>query len=137
MLNLDVKLRKSFPEEGPVIYECVDWTPSFAQLNKCGYGSVHEITLKNKATGEFEHLTFEIVEAHESPITTVKWISGKIVTDDEYDTNLTFDYLDGKLVKVLAATTPKSLAIEVMAKRTERISYPAEITTFDIFSPVD
>lgn len=132
----EVKLRRSFPETKPVYYECIDERkPTFARLNECGYGSIHDITLRNKATNELERMTFEIVGATESPVTTVKWIWGKVVTDDDYDTALTFDYVDGELVQIIAATTPKSLPVEVMNERTKRIRYPAEVTTYDIFTP--
>ena len=129
--------RRSFPEEGPLFYEPTDWSPTFAQLSAQGYGSEHEITLKNLTTGRLERLSFKIVGATESPVTTVKWIWGKIATTDAYDTCLTFDYFDGQLVKIVAANTPKSLPVEVMRARTKRIRYPAEITTYDIFSPAE
>ena len=137
MARLNAMLRQSFPEEQPIFYECFDWTPTFVQLKAEGFGSKHEITLKNVATGDFERMTFEITGFTESPITTCKWIWGKIVTCDEYDTDITFDYFDGKLVRVIAAASPKSAPIEVTNIRTKDIRYPAEITTFDIFSSVD
>ncbi|MBR5389101.1 hypothetical protein IK146_00880 [Candidatus Saccharibacteria bacterium] len=137
MVFLDATLRRSFPEKEPIHYECVDWTPTFTQLKAEGYGSKHEITLKNVVTGELERMTFEIVGASESPVTTTKWIWGKVITDDGYDTDLTFDYVDGELVQIIAAATPKSAPVEVVKERTKLIRYPAEITTFDIFSPVE
>ena len=131
----NIKLRRSFPETEPIYYECVDERkPTFAQFNEQGYGSIHEITLRNKKTNELERMTFKIVGATESPVTTVKWIWGEVSTDDDYDTALTFDYLDGELVQIIAATTPKSLPVEMMNERTKRTRYAAEVTIYDIFT---
>ncbi len=130
-------IRRHFPEDMNLLYyELTDRSPSFKML-KDSIGRLQTITLKNLETGELETLEFTITGATESPITTTKWIWGPITTNDSYPTDLIFDYVDGNLVAVKASVTPKSLPVEQCAARTKNVRYPAELTTHDIFSPVN
>ena len=133
----EAKLRRSFPETKPIHYEWIgEQKPTFAQLKESSYGSGREITLKNKATGELERMILKsIVGYGESPVTTFKWIWWLVSTDDDYGTALIFDYLEGRLTDVIASTTPKSLPVEAMKERVERVSYAAAATAFDVFHP--
>ena len=129
--------RRAFPDDVKTYhYSPIDRIPTFQYLYAHRDDEAISVVLKNLDTGEPEKLEFHITGASESPITTVKWIWGKLHTDSPYDYSLTFDYMDGKLVDIYAAAEPKSVLVEVTSKRTKKIRYPAEITTFDIFSPV-
>ena len=130
--------RRTFPDDLKIYhYSPIDRIPTFQYLYAHRDDEAISVVLKNLDTGEPEKLEFHITGASESPITTVKWIWGKLHTDSHYDYSLTFDYMDGKLVDIYAAAEPKSVPVEVTNKRTKKIRYPAEITTFDIFSPVE
>ena len=135
---MEPMIRRAFPDdEKKYHYGPVDRIPTFQYLYAHRDDAAISFVLENLETGKPEQLEFHIVGASESPITTVKWIWGKLHVDNTQEFNLTFDYIDGKLVDIFAAAEPKSLPIDVMNKRTKKIRYPAEITTYDIFSPVE
>lgn len=130
--------RRTFPEDAKLLYyDPVNWKPSFQELYNRRSENI-TITLKNRQSGEMEIIEFQIVGATESPVTTVKWIWGSINLDDNQDEfHITFDYYDGLLQNIVVAPSPKSAPVEITAKRTKKIRYPAEITAFDIFNQKD
>ena len=134
---MEPMIRRSFPDdEKKYYYGPIDRIPTFQYLYEHRNDETISFVLENLDTGKPELLEFHIVGASESPITTVKWIWGKLHTDSEQEFSLTFDYMDGQLVDIFAAAEPKSLPIDVMNRRTKKVRYPAEVTTYDIFSPV-
>ena len=135
---MEPKLRRTFPDDVKFYhYSPAGFTPTFRYLYEHRQDETISMVLNNLDTGEPERLEFNIVGANESPVTTVKWIWGKLHFDGPYQYDLTFDYMDGKLVQIIAANAPKSLPVEEMAKRTEKVRYPAEVTVYDIFSPTE
>ena len=135
---MEPKFRRSFTDDIRLYhYSPADFTPTFQYLYAHREDKAISMVLNNLDPGKPEKLEFHIVGATESPVTTVKWIWGKLHFDGPYDYDLTFDYLDGKLVQIIAANSPKSLPVEEMAKRTQKVRYPAEVTAYDIFSPTE
>lgn len=129
----DVKLRRHFPETSRITYSTDGITATFQSL--AGSHGPNRLTLKNLATGEPEILEFTIVGQFESLASSLKWVWGKLTTDDSYESDLTFDFRNGQLTGIFAAATPKTLPLEKCAERTRGVQYAAQLTTYDIFSP--
>ena len=131
-------IRKSFPEDQiPIHYNATDWKPKFEELRSHSSEETLSITLENQSTGALEMIEFRIAGAAESPITTTKWIWGRILSEGPILYDLVFDYVDGQLIHITVYSSAKSAPPEVTAKRAKEVRYAAEITNYDIFSSID
>ena len=134
LLAIVVIPRTSFRDIKKYLDYCpTNWTPTFDELGR--YGDQHEITLENCASGAFEALRFTITGRTVSPVNTQKWIWGDVETTDPFTTCLVFEYDGDKLNHVYATLSPKSLSLDICAKRSAKATYPAEITAYDTFVP--